>query len=102
MPDEPEGLAHALMELSRQAERVTAVDAREASHFQQIAGRLEQFGQALTAVEECLTGMQAAVALVDELRSRVDALAAKMADVAPDEPGDAKVYRPGAAPRWWK
>jgi len=99
---EPEGLAHALMELSRQAERLAAVDGREAEHFRQIAERLRELGSALTAVEGSIQGQQTALGAIDELRHQVTEVAAKLAKIVPDEDGESKVYRPGPAPRWWK
>jgi hypothetical protein len=99
---EPEGLVHALMELARQAERVAAIDGREQAHFGQIAERLEQFGNALTAVEAEMKGFDTAVQVLDELSGKVTTLAAKVAEVLPDEDGQAKVYRPSPAPRFWK
>ncbi len=99
---EPEGLAHALVELSRQAERVAALDAREAEHFRQIVERLGQLQTALTAVEGALEGQRAALEILGGLSERVTLLAAKLTEIVPDEDGEAKVYRPGPAPRWWK
>jgi hypothetical protein len=102
MPAEPEGLAHALMELSRLAERLAGLDTREAEHFRQIADRLEQFGDALTAVEGTTAGFRTALDVLDELSGQVATQAAKLAEIVPDEDGEAKVYRPVPAPRWWK
>jgi hypothetical protein len=99
---EPEGLAHTLMELSRQAERLAAVDNREIEHFRQIAERLRALGTALTAVEGNLERQQTTLEALDGVRDKVTEVAAKLAKIVPDEDGEAKVYRPGPAPRWWK
>lgn len=99
---EPQGVAHLLIELSRQTERLAALDTREAEHFRQVAERLEQLGDALSAVERSVSGFQAVVDALAELRDDVALQAGKLAEIVPDDDGEAKVYRPGPAPRWWK
>ncbi len=99
---EPEGLAHVLVELSRQTERLAALDTREAEHFQAIAAQLQELGTALTAVEGTLNERQSALEVLDGLSGRLNLLSAKLDEVVPDEDGDPKIYRPGPAPRWWK
>ena len=99
---EPEGVAHALVELSRQTERLAALDTRESEHFRQIADRLQDLGTAVTAVEGTLSGQETALEVLDGLNGRVRLLAAKLDEIVPDEDGDPKIYRPAPAPRWWK
>lgn len=99
---EPQGVAHVLIELARQTERLVAVDTREAEHFRQIAERLEQFGDALTAIEHAVDGLRAVVDDLADLRNAVASQASKLAEIVPGENGEAKIYRPGPAPRWWK
>src|SRR5258708_206197 len=45
---------------------------------------------------------RAALEILGGLSERVTLLAAKLTEIVPDEDGEAKVYRPGPAPRWWK
>jgi hypothetical protein len=95
---EPEGLVHTLVELTRHAERLAVLDAREAAHAGQIAQRLDQLDEALKAVTELLAEQRKALEGVDV---QVTSLAAEFGDIVPDD-GTAKVYRPGPAPQWWK
>jgi hypothetical protein len=102
MAAEPEGLAHTLMELSRQAERLATLDSREAEHFQQVAQRLTEVGEALTGLHGTIDDHRAALEALQGLDDQVSILASKLAEILPDEDGEAKVYRPSPAPRWWK
>jgi hypothetical protein len=102
MSAEPEGLAHALVELSRQGERLSVLDTREAEHFRQIGERLGALGTALTNVEATVGEQRTALEELEELSGQVTRLAAKLGEIVPDDDGKAKVYRPGPAPRWWK
>jgi hypothetical protein len=102
MTAEPEGLAHTLMELSRQAERLATLDSRETGHFQQVAQQLTEVGETLTGLHGTLDDHRAALEMLQGLDDQVSRLAAKLAEIVPDEDGEAKVYRPGPAPRWWK
>ena len=102
MSAEPEGLAHTLVELTRQAERLALLDAREAEHFRQIAERLGEFGDALKSATEAITDQRQALESFDGFSAQVKSLVAKLREIVPDDDGDAKVYRPAPAPRWWK
>ena len=91
-----EGFAHALVELSKQGELLAAIDTREVEHFRQIAERLGQFGDGLTAVESLVRGQRD---VLEALTTQVHDLSATGSS---DEDDDkAKPYRPTPAPRWW-
>lgn len=109
MATEPEGLAHALVELTRQAERLAlldqrgaTLDTREAEHFRQIAERLGEFGKALKTVTDATAEQWKALESFDGFSAQVTSLAAKLREIVPDDDADPKVYRPTPAPRWWK
>jgi hypothetical protein len=107
-----DGLAAALIQISAHAERISGLDAREASHYQQIAARLRDLAAEATSastridgIDRTLTRQAAIVDALDGLDGQVAALALHLAELAADDEDDqpeAPSYRPVPAPRWWK
>ncbi len=109
-----EGLAAALIQISGHAERIAGLDAREAGHYQQIAGRLRELANETASASTriggiggTLTRQAAIIDALDGLDGQVAALARQLADLAADDEDhddeqDAASYRPVPAPRWWK
>jgi hypothetical protein len=96
-----------------QAERVAALDEREAAHYRETAARLRELAghaeQMSTRLDDAAAalGQQAAILdTLDGLDEQVAAIAAQLTELAsadskPD--GEAgKGYRPIPAPRWWQ
>jgi hypothetical protein len=107
-----DGLAAALIQISAHAERISGLDAREASHYQQIAERLRELAaeaaSASTRIDGIggtLTRQAAIIDALDGLDGQVAALARQLADLTDDDEddeSDAPSYRPIPQPRWWK
>jgi hypothetical protein len=105
-----DGLAAALIQISAHAERISGLDTREASHYQQIADRLRELAADAASASTRIDGIGGTLArqgaiidALDGLDGQVAALARHLADDEDedDEP-DGPSYRPVAAPRWWK
>lgn len=107
-----EGLAAALIQISAHAERISSLDTREASHYQDIASRLRDLAAEtasastrLDGIGATLTRQAAIVDALDGLDIQVAALArqlAELADTDEDDDRDDRYYRPVPPPRWWK
>ena len=106
-----EGLAAALIQISAHAERISGLDAREASHHQDIASRLGELTAEVSSVSNRVVGIGATLSrhativdALDELDTQVAALARQLARLADDEDGEPEPgsYQPVPPPRWWK
>jgi len=108
-----DGLAAALIQISAHAERISGLDTREASHYQQIADRLRELAADAASASTRIDGIggtlarQAAIIdALDGLDGQVAALARQLTELAADgykdDGQDGPHYRPVAAPRWWK
>jgi hypothetical protein len=84
--DEGDVITAILLKLTQHAERLAALDEREAAHYQEIAASLGS-----------LDGLDKEVAA---LTARICGLAAQAGEF--DVQPDADAYRPAPAPRWWK
>src|SRR6266568_1498236 len=87
-----DGLAAALIQISGHAERIASLDAREAGHYQQIAGRLRELAtetaSASTRIDGIggtLTRQAAIIDALDGLDGQVAALARQLADLAAED-----------------
>ena len=108
-----DGLAAALIQISAHAERIGSLDAREASHYQDIASRLRDLAAEAASASTRIDGMSGTLARqaaivdgLDGLDTQVAALARQLAALAvPDEEDDdqeSRSYQPVPPPRWWK
>ena len=108
-----DALTAALLQITQHAERLAALDEREAAHHQQIAGRLTALAQQLAETTGAVTEVQATIGRqaailgsLDGLDQQVAALTAKLTDLvparAPREDGDDDSYQPAPTARWWK
>jgi len=108
-----DALTAALLQITQHAERLAALDEREATHHQQIAERLAELSRHLTDTTETVTGIQATIAgqtpIIDSLEGldqQVALLAKRLIDLAPSRSdGDHETdgsYQPAPTARWWK
>ena len=104
-----DAIAAALIQIAAHAERISDLDAREASHHREIASQLTALAAQADAIRtriDAITGTLARhAAVVNSLAGldrQVAALARQIADLAAtgDEP-DPRGYQPAPAPRWW-
>jgi hypothetical protein len=100
---EPEGLAAALLQLSAHAEKLSALDHREASHAAGIGDRIAALTTLANAMKRTLDGQAEILAGLTGLDVQVAGLAARLDEIVPgDADGELAVYQPAAAPRFWK
>jgi hypothetical protein len=101
-----------LLQITQQAERVAALDEREAAHYRDLADRLAELARQEQATNENLSKIQATAArqaailgALDGLDREVAMLASRIADLASSRAGDESEedkYQPVPVPRWWK
>jgi hypothetical protein len=100
---EPEGLAAALLQLSAHAEKLAALDHREAAHAAEISDRIAALTTLANSMKRTLDGQAEILAGLPGLDGQVAGLAARLEEIAPgDTGGELAVYQPPAAPRFWK
>jgi hypothetical protein len=97
-----DAMAAALLQLAAHGERLAVLDDREAGHFRAVSHRIAELGSLLAGLGGTARDQAAILAGLDGLAGQVTALAARLDEMAPDEEGDPRVYRPSPAPRWWK
>jgi hypothetical protein len=98
-----DGFDAALRQLAEHGERLALLDAREADHFAAIGARLTELGSLVTGLGSTLQDQAVVLAGLQGLDERVVGLTASLASIIPgDGEGEARVYRPPPAPRWWK
>jgi hypothetical protein len=85
-------------QLAEQRERLAAADAREQAHHQALTRRLNELSR---LVQEAVNDEAPILATVKRLDEAVATLAAKLAQVAPDD-GPARVYKPSPTPQVWR
>jgi hypothetical protein len=85
-------------QLAEQQERLAAADAREQDHHQALTNRLNELSR---LVQEAVKDEAPILATVKRLEEAVATLAAKLAEVAPDD-GPARVYKPSPTPQVWR
>jgi hypothetical protein len=92
-------MAAMLLQLSEDAEQVSALDQREARHFRLIQRRLGELADLITTLGGTLEEQSMILA-------RLEGLASSAASADGDVPGgdadQALYYEPLPAPRWWK
>jgi hypothetical protein len=92
----------ALHQLSETRERLAVLDARETDHFRAIGAKLTELGRLAAGLGDAVKDQDVALSALHGLDQQVAQLAARVAEILPGEDGDASLYRPAAAPRWWK
>jgi hypothetical protein len=108
-----DALTAALLQITQHAERLAALDEREATHHQQITERLAELVRQLAGTTDMVTGIQATTErqapIVDSLHGldqQVALLARRLTDLAPSrgDGADGKdgSYQPAPTARWWK
>jgi hypothetical protein len=97
-----DGFDAALRQLAEYGERLALLDAREAGHFAAIGERLAELGSLVTGLGSAVRDHATALAVLQGLDEQVAALTARLAAAVPGGDGEAGLYRPLAAPRWWK
>jgi len=96
---EPEALAAALLQLSAHAEKLAALDARQAADA---AGTGERIA-ALTALANGMKGGLADHAeILAGLNEQVAALAGRLNEIAPGDDAEPAVYQPSPSLRFWR
>ena len=103
-------LAAILIQISGHAERISNLDTRETSHYQDITARLSELAADTTAMSTRIDGALARHKTItdalDGLDSQVAAIARHLAELAAagDDDGapDTRRYRPDPPPRWWQ
>ena len=91
-------IAAVLLQLSEHAERLAALDEREAGHVRAIWQRLGDLAGLITTLGGALEDQSAVLARLDGLAPAVPA----GQDPAGDDAGEPPAYEPGPVPRWWK
>ena len=99
---EPEGLVAALLQLSAHAEKLSALDHREAAHAAGISDRIAALATLSNAMKDTLDGQAEILAGLVGLDVQVAGLAARLDEIAPGDDGELAVYQPPASPRFWK
>jgi len=100
---EPEGLAAALMQLSAHAEKLAALDHREAAHIAEVGERITTLTALANGMKRTLDGQAEILAGLTGMEVRVADLAARLDQIVPgDDHGELAVYQPAAPPRFWK
>lgn len=112
MTADPESdvLAAALIQISSHAERISALDAREASHYQDIADRLGALATDVMSLTGRIDGLggtlsrqSAILGNLDGLDRQVAALAAQLTEFTDEDTEEqTSRYQPVPSPRWWK
>ncbi len=104
-----EGFGAALIQLAGHAERLGSLDAREASHHQDLTARLGELASSVASLGtrvndlKTTTSQQATVlSSLDGLDRQVAALARQLADIGVTGGDDQGGYQPVPPPRWWK
>jgi predicted GTPase len=85
-------------QLAEQRERLAAADAREQAHHQALTNRLNELTR---LVQEAVKDEAPILATVKQLEEAVATMAAKLAEVAPDD-RPARVYKPSPTPQVWR
>ena len=99
---EPEGLAAALLQLSAHAEKLSALDHREAAHVAEVGERIATLTALANAMKGTIEGQAEILAGLTGLDVQVAGLTARLDQIAPGDDGDLAVYQPAAPTRFWK
>ena len=91
----PDGITAVLLQLAGLGQQLAALDERQAQDADRIRERITALAAIVTDLKGTVAGHDQALAAVDALGRRVDALTAP-------PPVDQARYSPAAAPKWWK
>jgi hypothetical protein len=108
-----DALTAALLQITQHAERLAALDEREATHYHQTADRLAELSRQLADTTDTVTNIQATTARqtpiidsLDGLDQQVALLTKRLTDLIPShgdgENGKDGSYQPAPTARWWK
>jgi hypothetical protein len=102
-----EGLAAALIQLSAHGEQIGGLDAREAEHHREAAGRLRALAADIAALTSQAHGIDATLARHTAILDGLDGLGSQVAVLANrlelmNSSSDGPQYEPVPPPRWWK
>ncbi len=107
-PDQ-DAVAAALIQLATHAERITGLDDRETSRFEDTAAKLRQLSEQATATQTTVDAITrilrrhaSAVKALSDLDHQVTAIASQVTELADQIAGTSgESYDPVPAPRWW-
>ena len=99
---EPEGLAAALLQLSAHAEKLSAIETRQAGHAAGIRDRITALTNLASAMQSTLADQAEILAGLAGLDEQVAGLAARLDEIAPGDNGDQAIYQPSGSLRFWK
>jgi len=103
-----------LLQITQHAERLAALDEREAGHYRDIIARLAKLARQLTETSERADAAQATAARQADVLDSLDGLDQQVASLVGqlsvmtaarqggDGEQDGKSAQPGRVPRWWK
>jgi len=98
-----------ILQITQHAERLAALDQREADHFRQIAGRLDKLARQLAetceragTIQDLASRQSALLETLEGLDQQVTALTARLTQMTAPGNGDGEPHLPVPAPRWWK
>jgi hypothetical protein len=100
MTSAPDPLTAVLDQLAACREHLSGLDTREAGHFAELHGQLNQLAGMVTTISRALAEDTAALARLEALDRQVTDLARHLPGPGGDD--DDEGYRPRPAPAWWK
>jgi hypothetical protein len=95
--NEPGGMTAVLLQLADLAQKIAALDERQAAGTRHLQERAAALAAIVTDLKGAVAGQAEAIAALDGLERRVAELSAEARDG--EQPAG---YRPSAAPRFWK
>jgi hypothetical protein len=108
-PDPGSAVTAVLLQITQHAERIAALDQREAGRYQQITGQLTELAAQLAQARDRMNDITATAVhqaamldALDGLDRRVATLATRLTHIADDDSSEGgQEYQPVPAPRWW-
>jgi hypothetical protein len=114
VPHPGDALTAVLLQITQHAERLAALDEREANHYHEISARLAELARQLSATSEQVQDIGTTAARQAAILQSLDGLDRHVATLTPrlTEMAAARIgsngepnpgaYQPMSAPRWWK
>jgi hypothetical protein len=100
--NEPEGMTAVLLQLADLAQKIAALDERQAGESRRLQERVAALAAIVTDLKGTVAGHAEALAALGTLEARITALAEQADGTAARDSDDSPAYAPSAAPRWWK